>query len=223
MPEIARHRAQIAHEPADFATGRLQIEHRRRLLLAAIFSLITLIVGACTDGGAGQGADASPGSDDAAMQVAVCGNGIVEAPESCDTAITPGATGACPTSCDDGLSCTGDVLEGTGCSAYCSFDEVTSCSDGDGCCPSSLRCHQRRRLFSDLRQRRRRTAREMRYDDRGRRSRCVARPVAMTASPVRPTRWSALAAPAECSYTAILSCADGDGCCPGRLQQRLRQ
>jgi hypothetical protein len=61
---------------------------------------------------------------------ASCGNGTVEPGESCD--------GNCPTSCDDGVACTRDLLAGSpqACNVVCSNDEIQVCQDGDGCCPS---------------------------------------------------------------------------------------
>jgi len=74
----------------------------------------------------------------------VCGNGIVEMGETCDTAIAPGEVGACPSDCDDGEPCTVDSLvvptdnlPGDGaCRAYCDYTENTTVQDGDGCCPA---------------------------------------------------------------------------------------
>lgn len=71
---------------------------------------------------------------------AVCGNGILEGGERCDTAIA-GGTGACPTqpSCDDNLACTTDAVEldnNNPCSARCVSREITQAGRVDGCCPS---------------------------------------------------------------------------------------
>jgi cysteine-rich repeat protein len=67
----------------------------------------------------------------------VCGNGLLEAGELCDTTITTGEPGACPSACDDGAVCTTDaLLEGGTCTARCSATEIVAASDGDGCCPS---------------------------------------------------------------------------------------
>ncbi len=57
-----------------------------------------------------------------------CGNGLVEPPESCD--------GDCPTTCDDGLACTLDLLVGQAvtCDARCTHTPITACASGDGCC-----------------------------------------------------------------------------------------
>lgn len=58
-----------------------------------------------------------------------CGNGTVEANESCDTAIADGMPGACPTSCDDGLACTSDMLVSAGtCQATCSHTAMQPCA-----------------------------------------------------------------------------------------------
>lgn len=68
--------------------------------------------------------------------VAVCGNGIVEMSETCDTGIASGA-GACPTACDDGMACTSNVLGNAGtCQAVCVFPPITNPANGDGCCPT---------------------------------------------------------------------------------------
>jgi cysteine-rich repeat protein len=65
-----------------------------------------------------------------------CGNGVLDddVGELCDTAIASG-TGACPSSCDDGMACTDDVLNSSGCTAECFHSNITVPADGDGCCP----------------------------------------------------------------------------------------
>jgi hypothetical protein len=67
----------------------------------------------------------------------VCGNGIVEAGETCDRAITAGLSGTCPRSCDDGDACTTDLASGSteACTRTCAHLPVTGCVSGDGCCP----------------------------------------------------------------------------------------
>jgi len=60
-----------------------------------------------------------------------CGNGTVEAGETCD--------GSCVTSCPDlGIQCYESVVVGSAsaCNAECITMEITYCSDGDGCCPA---------------------------------------------------------------------------------------
>ncbi len=69
---------------------------------------------------------------------AVCGNGVSESGEMCDSAIAEGQPGHCPTSCDDGQACTKDALVGSAasCSAHCELTTITQCVGGDGCCPA---------------------------------------------------------------------------------------
>jgi cysteine-rich repeat protein len=87
------------------------------------------------DGCCPSGADINTDSDCPAG----CGNGVVEPGETCDTAITAGMPGACPTSCDDGIACTTDTLfiPDTGdCGAVCQYVEITAAGPADGCCPA---------------------------------------------------------------------------------------
>jgi hypothetical protein len=67
----------------------------------------------------------------------ICGDGVVEADESCDRAITAGAPGACTRSCDDGIACTLDIASGSveGCTRTCIHQPITGCVPDDGCCP----------------------------------------------------------------------------------------
>ena len=64
---------------------------------------------------------------------AACGNGQLDAGETCDP------PSSCAQSCDDGKSCTADLTTGSAanCNVTCSHFEIPSCSDGDGCCPTS--------------------------------------------------------------------------------------
>ncbi len=62
-----------------------------------------------------------------------CGYGVLDAGEKCDTKIPFGATGACPTTCDDNNSCTQDIMNGNGCQAYCTHKNtcpVNKCGNG---------------------------------------------------------------------------------------------
>jgi cysteine-rich repeat protein len=64
-----------------------------------------------------------------------CNNGVVDAGETCDTAIASGP-GSCPTSCSDGMACTTDTLSNGGtCTALCAYPPITMPANGDGCCP----------------------------------------------------------------------------------------
>jgi hypothetical protein len=70
---------------------------------------------------------------------AVCGNGIVEMGETCDTGISTGP-GSCPAidaDCDDGQACTDDafVAGANACQATCAYTVRTTIMNDDGCCP----------------------------------------------------------------------------------------
>ena len=67
----------------------------------------------------------------------VCGNGLLESGEACDTAIAVG-TGACPSlaDCDDKKVCTVDTLGGAACLQKCVNTPITAANSGDGCCPA---------------------------------------------------------------------------------------
>ncbi|MBA2662740.1 MAG: hypothetical protein H0U74_10625 [Bradymonadaceae bacterium] len=61
-----------------------------------------------------------------------CGDSTIDPNETCDP------PGSCPTSCNDGNSCTVDTLVGSAqdCTAACSNAPITQCSNNDGCCPT---------------------------------------------------------------------------------------
>ena len=64
---------------------------------------------------------------------ASCGDGIVEAGETCDP------PGSCPTSCPVSVDkCMPSVLMGSAadCTAQCVVEQITDCVGGDGCCAS---------------------------------------------------------------------------------------
>jgi hypothetical protein len=65
-----------------------------------------------------------------------CGNGLVEAGETCDVGIPQHSPGACPTSCDDGDPRTIDFFLTAGCQPACNHFEITTPVSGDGWCPS---------------------------------------------------------------------------------------
>ena len=76
----------------------------------------------------------------------VCGNGVVESGELCDTGITSGV-GKCPTlaDCNDGNPCTSDTVAGTGCQQHCVHTQDTTCSlTSNGCCPSGCNANNDR-------------------------------------------------------------------------------
>jgi len=94
--------------------------------VACTNTAITLCTGG--DGCCPSGCDSTSDSDCSV----ICGNGIIEAGETCD----PPAS--CPTTCDDSNDCTTDVLTGAPatCDAACSNTAITGCFNNDGCCPA---------------------------------------------------------------------------------------
>jgi hypothetical protein len=78
--------------------------------------------------GSGSGSSSSSGTGGAKP---VCGDGNIEAGETCDP------PESCPTSCeDDGNACTSDALEGSAadCTARCHAPILTCSMTSDGCC-----------------------------------------------------------------------------------------
>lgn len=88
------------------------------------FSPITQCVG--QDGCCPNGCTSSNDSDCSAT----CGNGIVDAGETCD--------GNCPSVCNSNNACVRSTLSGSEsqCTARCVESTVTQCVSNDGCCPA---------------------------------------------------------------------------------------
>jgi len=134
----------------------------------------------------------------------VCGNAVVEAGETCDP------PGSCPTSCNDGNACTRDTLSGSSasCTRACSFSAITTCTGGDGCCPSGCNA----------------------VNDRDCQPKCGNNVVEAgetcdppgscpttcndsNACTTDTATGSSATCTRACSYTAITTCTSGDGCC----------
>ena len=66
-----------------------------------------------------------------------CGNGNLDDTfgEICDPGIPAGNPGECPTTCDDQMACTSDIMSGSGCTVECLHADITAPADGDMCCP----------------------------------------------------------------------------------------
>lgn len=81
----------------------------------------------CADGDSCCPSGCSESDDDDCSDA--CGNGEVDAGELCD--------GDCPTDCNDGQACTRDTFSGSAstCTAQCTYEDITACQSGDGCCP----------------------------------------------------------------------------------------
>jgi hypothetical protein len=71
----------------------------------------------------------------------VCGDSCVSGSETCDNAIASGQPGACPAAdCNDSIVCTTDSITSgsvANCNIVCSNVTITSCTNGDGCCPTA--------------------------------------------------------------------------------------
>ena len=66
-------------------------------------------------------------NDNNCAVTAICGDGVVEVGESCDTGIVAGQPGACPQTCDDSNTCTNDILQNGGtCTAACAHTAITA-------------------------------------------------------------------------------------------------
>jgi hypothetical protein len=96
-----------------------------------------------SSGTGGKGTGGAGGTTDGGKDATSppCGNGKLDPGEACDTAISAGQTGACPSAstCDDGDACTKDVLSNGGtCNARCDTTGkvAANASTKDQCCPS---------------------------------------------------------------------------------------
>jgi len=68
---------------------------------------------------------------------AVCGNGVLETGETCET--KGPATPLCANvSCNDNIACTTDGMTGSAatCNLACTHTAIAACRSGDGCCPT---------------------------------------------------------------------------------------
>lgn len=95
-------------------------------------------ISACASGDGCCPSGCTNATDSECAPIERCGNGVLDANETCDRAIPAGLPGACPTACDDSEACTTDVLQGTvgSCTRACGVTPVTRCVSGDGCCPT---------------------------------------------------------------------------------------
>ncbi len=86
--------------------------------------------------------DAAPdgGTVDGTVEVdarpAVCGDGVLEKGEACDTAIVEGQEGACPIVCESDDPCVTTLLVGHDCQTHCLLEKISNFIDNDGCCPT---------------------------------------------------------------------------------------
>jgi len=190
----------------------------RSLGLFLLIGLVGLLAMAAGCGGGDACSDASPcgpadgccpagcfATDDADCSL-FCGNGQIDAGETCD--------GNCPTDCDDRQACTRDRLVGSiaACSAACSYEPITACSDGDGCCPGgcdaesdddcSASCGNGSVEPGET------------CDPPGSCPQSDADCDDGNACTADALLGAAASCSASCSHQAITFCAAGDGCCP---------
>ena len=157
----------------------------------------------CTnaDGCCPAGCDAASDDDCSAS----CGNSVVEPGETCDP------PGSCPTSCDDGNACTNDSMTGSAanCNVACTNSSIVSCANGDSCCPAG--CDQT--TDGDCSASCGNSAVEA-GETCDPPSSCPTDCDDGNACTGDTMTGSAANCNVACSNVAIVSCADGDGCCP---------
>lgn len=145
---------------------------------------------------------ARPGDTDCS---ASCGDGTVDAGETCDP------PGSCPTSCNDGNACTTDMLTGSAaaCNAACTNTAITMCRTGDGCCPSGCTSATDGECMA--------RCGDGRVDPGETCDPVASCPVTCDDGNTCTTDRLMGSAPmctASCTNTAITMCTGGDGCCP---------
>ena len=167
-------------------------------------------------GTGGQGMGGAPqtggvlGSGGSGGEVA-CGNGVVEAGETCDP------PSSCPTSCTDGDSCTDDKMTGSSanCNVACSHTAITTCVSGDGCCPAGCNA----RTDTDCSP----TCGNGVVEPGETCDPASSCPTSCTdgnACTIDQMTGSSANCNATCSHTAITTCVSGDGCCPAGCNAR---
>ncbi len=134
-----------------------------------------------------------------------CGNGIVEAGETCDPA------SACPISCTDGNPCTVDLMTGSSakCNVVCSHTTMSTCISGDGCCPAACTTI----TDSDCSPTCGNGVVEP-GETCDPASSCPTSCNDGNACTVDRTTGSSANCNVACSHTSVTTCVAGDGCCP---------
>lgn len=197
---------------------------RREYGVTGALTWILLVANACGGGGSGGsttgtgasgGAGGAGGSGGNGGAGPLCGNGVVDAQETCDTAIPAGQPGACVTACSDGASCTTDTLEGAGtCKAACAHAVITDCQSGDGCCPSGCTSATDSDCSATC---------GNGVVDAGEKCDTGIAPGQPGSCPTScndglacttDTLLNGDTCGAECAHAVVTMCVDGDGCCP---------
>ena len=139
-----------------------------------------------------------------------CGNGTIEAGETCDPPST------CPTSCNDGSACTTDMLGGAAatCTATCQHHPILACISGDGCCaPGCSTATDSDCGGSSQAQCGNSLVEQGETCDPP--SSCPTSCNDNVACTIDRLHGSPASCSARCEHVQITTCAGGDGCCPG--------
>lgn len=133
--------------------------------------------------------------------VAVCGNGVVETPETCDS--------NCPAVCDDGDACTTNVRSGSdaSCNVSCAFVAISACLDNDGCCPGGCNSTNDNDCSATC-------GNSIREGTETCDGNCPTSCNDANACTTDVLSGNAASCTAVCMYPPITACTDGDGCCP---------
>lgn len=161
------------------------------------------VIETCVDGDGCCPANCGPEDDNDCSQT--CGDNVVDPGETCDP------QSSCLEECTDGVSCTTDVLTGSSdnCNVSCSFETISQCMDGDGCCPAGCGPSSDRDCSAscgdgeiDLGE----TCDPMESCPRSCDDDVACTLDTLIGNPENCT--------ADCLYQPIVSCSNDDGCCP---------
>lgn len=113
-----------------------------------------------------------------------CGNGVLDAGESCDTALSV----VCG-QCDDLNACTINIKRGKNCQTSCTYEAITTCASNDGCCPEGCST-----IDNDCAMKQ--CTNNKQCDD------------------TNPCTIDQCLSSQTCWYNPITQCVTGEGCCP---------
>ena len=181
------------------------VQHRTAIVLGEAGSP------ARTDGVAQ--ASASDAAVPASLERALpaCGNGRVDELERCDVAIAQGEPGACPDGCDARDGCFVERLEGRRCGARCEPVEIKQAIPGDGCCPSGATPETDSDCSATCG-----NARVESGETCDPSERCPQPSACRTELTCMSARFTGapVTCSARCELVPIVSCVNGDRCCP---------
>lgn len=161
------------------------------------------VITACGDGDGCCPAGCTTANDDDCS--ASCGNGNIDANETCDP------PGTCPTACNDGDACTNDLMTGSpaNCNAACSTSDITACTNGDGCCPNGCNATNDSDCSASCG-----NGVIEGNETCDPKASCPTSCNDNDACTTNVLTGDMSTCNAVCSYPAITTCTNGDGCCP---------